>query len=136
MRNKILLGIAALLIGSGGALAVSTPAQAAYTDCPATMFCVWYDGNYSGARWQVSYGTLVDAYQNGVALPSWIDDQGSAVYNRTGYSVYMFDGSNCGSVGWHRLVTANQKLTAPGSAINDRISSVQLYGAYPLLCNL
>jgi hypothetical protein len=137
MLKKFTSAFAAFVVATALLLLGGTPARAAYADCPSGMFCVWIDGNYSGARWQVSKATIIDSYPaNGLALPSWIDDEGSSVYNRTGYSVYVFDGSNCGPVGWNRLITANQRLTAPGSAINDRISSIQWFSAYPLLCNV
>lgn len=125
-------GVIALVLGLS-----SAPAQAAATDCPSGMFCIWVDGNYSGARFQVSESTLIDQHANANAVyAGWIDDIGSAVYNRTPHDIYVFDGANCGSIGWRRLIPAGQKLTAPGSAINDRISAIQMWNAYPLSCNL
>lgn len=134
-RFKRLLLAFAVLVGGLGTLAVMSPAQAAAADCPSGMFCIWVDGNYSGARYQISTNSLIDGVHNGVSLPDWIDDKGSALYNRTNSDVYVFDGGNCGSVGWNRLIPVGQRLTAPGSAINDRISSIQRWNAYPLGCS-
>jgi hypothetical protein len=129
--------LAALAVGVAGSLAAVAPAQAAAADCPSGMFCLWIDGNYSGARYQVSWQTIQGGTNNGITIASWMDDEGSALYNRTGRDLYVYDGWHCESTPsgvWYRLIPNGQKLTAPGSAINDRISSVQLWNAFPLNC--
>lgn len=133
MKSKVALLLALLIGGVGGAVASAVPAQAAYADCPSTMFCIWWDANYTGARWQISESSLIDSPNNGVYV-GWIDDEGSSVYNRTGHDIMMFDGANCGPIGWNRTIPTGTHWTAPGTAINDRISSIQRWNAYPLNC--
>ena len=134
MKFKKILVAAAIALGGIGGSFVAAPAEAAAADCPSGMFCLWIDSNYSGARYQVSWQTIQDGYQNGITIPDWMDQKASALYNRTGRDVYVFHGWGCETGSWYRLIPNGQKLTAPGSAINDRIGSVQLWNAFPAGC--
>lgn len=134
MLRKFTSAFAMFALTLGLFLSYSDPARAAYADCPDHFVCLWVDGNYSGARYQVSRDTLVDEPDDAVYV-GWIDDEASAVYNRTGYPIYVYDSYYCGDHFWYRLIATNQRLTAPGSAINDRITTISLFGHFPESCN-
>jgi hypothetical protein len=133
MTRKFTSAFAALIMAIVATFTVTTPARAAAADCPAGLFCMWVDANYSGARYQVSWQTIIDGPNNGIVV-GWITDIASSMYNRTPYTIRMHAHDNCGTLGWSRAVPAGQRLTAPGSAVNDRVEALQFESAYPLPC--
>src|SRR5690349_9288185 len=134
--KKSLVAAVITLGGIGGSFATAA-AQATEegtgADCPSGYFCMWVDSNYNGARYQVSWQTIIDGPNNGIGV-GWITDIASSMYNRTPYTIRMHAHDNCGTLGWSRPMPSGQKLTAPGSAVNDRVEALQFESAYPLPC--
>ncbi len=138
MLKKFTSALVALILGLTGALVLSQPAQAGTgSDCPNQYICVWWDINYNGPRWQVAWTSLTGsagAVGNAVSL-TWMSEEGSSFYNNSPYAVRFHDHSNCGNLGWSRVVPAFSKLNAAGVPnVNDRFMAVQLDNAYPNYC--
>ena len=87
--------ILACVLGLVASIALVTPAQAAFTDCPNGTSCVWLEANGTGSRFTVSVGS------NGVnvchnmpwgfnnTVTSVLDGYGS------GLDLLLYSTSNC-----------------------------------------
>lgn len=138
MFNRFLAALAAFTMALSGALAVSSPAQAAFSDCPSNYVCIWAGTNATGSRFQWSKQTILNGTNNGIRLGSGITNRGYSFYNRlTGggnWAVYLFDSYNCVEQPWRRSLSQGQQATAQGSDWGGRVSSFQLWNAAPLTC--
>lgn len=134
MTRRLIAAIAALVAGIVGSLVAVAPAQAAPSDCPSGYMCIWTNINGTGARFQWSYGTIVDSYHNGVRLGSGITNRGLSFYNRTGSAIRIYDDPTCHLSPWARDMSNGQYATAQGSDWGNRVSSFQLQAASPLTC--
>ena len=136
MRNKIgfFFFFVSLLASIG---LFSAPAQAAASDCPSGYFCIWTGTGYSGSRYQWSESTLIDSYHNGIRLGTGINNRGYSFYNHlthTNMKVMIFDNGTCADSGWYRTMVIGQMANASGSDWGGRVSSIQLWNAFPLGC--
>lgn len=129
----VLMSAAAAVAG----LMTPSPGYAVASDCPTDYFCVWINYDYLGGRWQASKTQFVNAYHNGIHLPTGFNNAGKSFYNHlsgASWAVIIFDASNCSTGSWNREMQAGQKATAQGSDWGNRVSSVQLWNASPLTC--
>lgn len=132
--KKGLVALVAMIAAMVGGLVVAAPARAAMGECTSGYFCIWTNTNYTGSRFQWSYGTLVDSYHNGIRLGSGITNRGYSFYNRTGDWVTIFDSGTCALSPWYRDMYSGQFASATGSDWGGRVSSIQLTRASPLAC--
>jgi hypothetical protein len=129
--------LVALLMSIGVIVGLgAVPAQAALSDCPSGYMCIWTSTNFTGSRFQYSYGTLVDSYHNGIRLTSGISNHGYSFYNKlgTGLEINIYDSVNCAQSPWYRTMDQFQSATTQGSDWGGRVSSIQLTPASPLTC--
>lgn len=80
--------LTAFAFSLAGAFAISSPAQAASSDCFNGKFCLWQDIQYGGPLGMYSPSTT--CYTMGV-----MNNAASSFYNRTGRTVRFYDGSSC-----------------------------------------
>lgn len=126
MRNKILLGIAALLIGSGGALAASTPAQAAESECTSPYICLWTNANFGGYMYRWTVLQIQQQPGQCVTFSSGIDNQASSIKGMHSHAVTFFDGYGGGAnfARGSAFRDANLGDTSGITGWNNRISSL------------
>ena len=136
MRKRTLAATIAAVAATAGLIAPS-PGYALASDCPSDYFCVWINYDYLGGRWQASKTQFVNAYHNGIHLPTGFNNAGKSFYNHligSSWQVNIYDSANCFQGPWYRTMQAGQKATAQGSDWGNRVSSVQLSSASPLTC--
>jgi len=118
MRNKIITGLAALLLATAGMLFIASPAQASVLGCPADTICLYQWINFgapAGATnpgWKSSFHNLVYGNAGCINLtdpaaywpngtPVW-DNSGSLVVNGSGAygqqdGISFYNSLNCNS---------------------------------------
>ncbi|CAO5161218.1 putative Peptidase inhibitor family I36 protein [Frankia sp. AiPs1] len=90
-RKRLLLLALSLLLGLTGTVLGASPAQAAYSDCPAGVSCYWSGNNGTGTRWQAPG-------------PGWqrLPFVVLSFYNRGLGTIYWYNGDTY--TGWHSPV--------------------------------
>jgi hypothetical protein len=131
-KFKTLTAAVAVILGGIGGSFVASPAQAAASDCPDGYFCIWTGAGYTGSRYQYSNSNFLAGTNNGIRLVSGITNRGYSFYDRVGKAVYIIDGPACGSSTWNREMQNGQ--AASGGDWGGRVSSIQLWNAFPLSC--
>lgn len=132
-RKRITAALAAVLLGLGGAVAVSSPAQAAFYDEPWGLFTICDHFNCNNDDPRLSYN--IDFEFNGVCIEvaSWMDNITSGAINKTPRT----------EVVWYRLHGCEDVLDVPGadnaqdydeifhfpslSSVNDKLSSFRVW---------
>lgn len=119
-RFAMVLAATTALVGVGGA------AQAAYTDCPQTYYCVWANTSYGGDYFassinQSDYATLGGAVGK-------LENRSSSVYNNGTQSrikAYV----NADGSGWYFLL--NNPYRPEGKSVRDpNLSNGAGYGDF------
>lgn len=75
MRKKLIIVLTAMLAMAG----ITTPAHAAYTDCPKSYYCVWQYRNYTGKYFASEFN--IANYATSSAVIRALENKGSSVYN-------------------------------------------------------
>lgn len=121
--------------------APSTQARRDPEECPAPpppgtaeYFCLWNGYAYTGTVWKIPRTWLGDT--NGVNDINGLSFYGSGInnaskswYNRTYYTVRMYDNDSCQNSGWYRNMVSGQEAISWDANTNDwenRVSSVSI----------
>lgn len=136
-KRSVLSTLAGLAVAAGLA-ASAAPASAAYAECPANRFCLWFNSDFQGARADLadSDGNLADELFNDgpSGRNGWnvqVENNAASVANRTGQGAYVYDGRNC--TGAEAFVAGNSGRTL--GALKNRVSSVWVVAGPNVACN-
>lgn len=128
MRNKLkrtAMVMAVLLAGLFGAVAVESPASAAFSDCPSFRYCLWTGANGTGSRYD--WGTE----WNGTCVPigAPFEDTGSSWKNNmaSGYWMILFKDRGCTGTRVGNAVSFGTSLNAPPAYDNTASSFIACY---------
>lgn len=136
--KRFFVSLLTVVTGLAGGLAVSAPAQATASDCLSGYFCIWTGYGFTGTRYRYTYEDFLNGINNGIRLTPGASNHGRSFYNHfptSNKAVYIFDGAWCGgNLGWNRELQYGQQANAQGSDWTDRVSSIQLWNAFPLAC--
>lgn len=93
MWRRIIGALTATVLAVMATMALgSTPAMAAWNDCPAAQFCWWQHANAQGA-WGHRLGSEINAI-GCWSMGSW-GNQASSWRNRTPWDITLHDAGNC-----------------------------------------
>jgi hypothetical protein len=97
VKKAVLLMVATLLATFGALAAVTAPANAAYSSCPAGVSCLFAGENGVGTMGQVAFSTYHDGKCHNVMVwPTGGYHSAIGGYG-SGYSLVVYNGSDCGS---------------------------------------
>ncbi len=130
MLRRITAGLAALTLSAGLALAPSTPAHAAASDCSAyvNVVCFHQYTNYTGLVWRQTVAQVASRCVNLTDWPGWNDRPSTAFNTSTGgYQLYLYENINC--TGYDFILASGQNVSFTGSLAwwNDKVTSLYLY---------
>jgi len=100
LKRIIARALVLLVLLTGGVVAISAPASAAYSDCPAGQSCLWSGENGAGTRLNLAFsnydpvGTCHDLPFHPVG--GWHSAKGGF---GSGYSLLLYSGSGGGCTG-------------------------------------
>lgn len=95
MKNRILGAFVSLLAGITAALTGGIPAHASYTECLVGYFCFSNRSNWVGSPSQWTAGYVWQQSNHDMVLPNGVSDTASAVRNRTGSVIGIYNWSTC-----------------------------------------
>ncbi len=81
---------AAVVLSGGAIVCASSPASAAYSDCPVNRYCVWTGPNGTGAMATFASG---DADLSDSVGPTGMNDNIESYRNRTGDNWCLYNGT-------------------------------------------
>lgn len=128
--KRFLSALATLVVVFTAVVAISSPASASFSSCPASTFCVWIDSNGGGSMYFWDTGHL-----NGCTnIGNPFNDQVSSIRNRyaSPWKVSTYRDAGCTGVITSRFgstqnyVGPNQQMNMFGSD-NDSSSSFRVW---------
>jgi hypothetical protein len=126
--RKITSLVIALLTALGMSVGMLGQASAA-ASCGSGYFCIYDDNNYSNSAAALTVPST--SCKNVASSLSWATNMANSAMNSTGYTLYLFDASNCtGAIGY--TIYAGQHIPNLGS-FSNKLSSFITSGGY---CNL
>lgn len=128
IRRTIATLIAALAVGLGGAVAVSTPAHAAWSDCPNGNTC-FFDGTNGTGDF---YASIATGFPDGTCktLPVANRNRATSLYNRAANTlIFYYPDPSCGGGAVTFLFTGEAKGDLRGTGYNNDIESFRIYHA-------
>lgn len=97
MLKRFALILATVVAGLLGAVAVTSPAQAAPVDCPTAQICFWIHTDYAGSY--VNYAPDVLGFNTCVNFPAAFNNQISSwVSKNSTYGARLYKDGNCGGI--------------------------------------
>lgn len=120
--NRLFATLAVVMLGIVGSLFVASPAQAAWSQCQATWFCLW-TGRDAGGDF-AAYTLSMIRNDGGIDLPYTSDNASDSWFNRTGVSITIYDNPDCYESGWFRSMANGQKASSQNSDWGGRVSSI------------
>jgi hypothetical protein len=117
MRRKIAAFVVAMMIGFGGAVAITTPAQAAQSDCWYGYVCLWSGGEpFTGTIYRIP--AMPRGYCFNVATS--FNDRAVHFYNRMSQrSVEFYANANCTGHQLHKNVPGCPGGAFPGQTTGE-----------------
>lgn len=124
--KKLLLALSVLLVGLSGALAISTPAQAAESECTSPYICLWTNANFGGNLYKWTVLQIQQQPGQCVVFSSGIDNAASSIKGMHSHAATFYDGAG-GGANFARGTAfrdANLGDTSGITGWNNRISSI------------
>ena len=117
--KRIIAFLATLILGGAMAVAVSTPAQAAWSSCYPGNVCFFV--NTGGGGPLLAYAAPATSAR--IAMPNGWNDVTSSVYNRSGVSITVCENNPCypgdilvitngAQVSWNTWFSWNDEISA------------------------
>lgn len=115
------------------AAATAVPASAALNECSTGNFCLWFNSDYQGARFDMrkTDGSLADElFNDGPAgRNGWkvqVEDNSASAANRTGQNVALYDMRGC--QGGARILFDREEVNLAKFLLKNKVSSVYING--------
>jgi len=131
MFKRFLMVAITILMGAIGGLAVTSPAQAAYSDCAAyeNTVCFHQHGNFTGTVWRQYPGQIINCRD---MSPDSFNDKASTVFNSTSeYILHVYEHSNCSGASMSVGRGDIRSFSTTNTWWNDRISSIRMQWVGP-----
>lgn len=117
--KRILSVLATLLVGGTMAVAIATPAQAAWSSCLDRNVCFFADSGGGGPL--LAYAA--PSHTGWIAMPAGWNDVVSSVWNRLTVDVIVCENNPCGSGRQLRIYSGQQVSWVSWAWWNDTVSS-------------
>lgn len=129
-KQRLLIGLAAMVAIALGASIGATPASAAYSDCPAGTACIWSGANGTGTKWVFSYSGLGGQFTCNLLGSAWKQDVSYKVDFGGGHGLAVYGpgepGCNIGILGAWSAGTSGTLTPGYGSAY-QAVTNVMIY---------
>lgn len=132
LKHKV-FAIAVAIVSIAGIAGTAAPASAALRDCPANRFCLWFNSDYQGARFDMARtdGQLFDELFNDGPSDrnGWmvqVEDNAASAANRTGENVALYRDRRCR--GGARILFAGEEVNLSAFLMKNQVSSVYING--------
>ena len=121
VRSRSVALVVATALATACMASTAAPASAGVYDCPTNRACSWVDGNYNGARLDVS-GSISDLAKLKTSVP--FNDRISSVSNRRATNVTWFAHAGYWGISW--TLSPGHTADFSGGPYNDTMSSISL----------